>query len=133
MEFCELSQSEKYINKLHYEIEDDLTDIEDEIKLSNEENESIMELSTNEIDETPKPKTKQQKCEDMLYSMAGFMDMDFYKKLKKRMPTFKKEIYKTLTKEDKQLIILFDTFTQKLINQAIKANIEEIKQYEAED
>lgn len=133
MEFCELSQSEKYINKLHYEIEDDLTDIEDEIQLSNEENESIMELSTNEIDEAPKPKTKQQKCEDMLHSMAGFMDMDFYKKLKKRMPTFKKEIYKTLTKEDKQLIILFDTFTQKLINQAIKANIEEIKQYEAED
>lgn len=71
-------------------------------------------------------------CEMLLTFMdksyGGLMpSADYYKYLKKRITEFKKQIYIKLTAEDKQIINLLDKYSMKLINNAIKINIEEMR------
>mgnify|MGYP000442237613 CR=1 FL=1 len=76
---------------------------------------------------------KQIECEMVLCYMDKHFDTEsnsikYYKKLKKKITTFKKEVYIKLDEEDKQIILLLDKYTQKLINQSIKNNIEQMKE-----
>jgi len=57
----------------------------------------------------------------------------YLKGLKKRIPKFKKEVYSQLTAEDKCLIKMLDTYTQKLMNESIKDTIDGFKDIERDE
>lgn len=82
-------------------------------------------------DEKPMKTRQELECELLLSMMekkhGGDRGYLYWKDLKKRIPTFKKETFKDLSKEDKDLIQLLNNYTLKLINQSIKNNIEDMK------
>lgn len=89
-------------------------------------------------EDEPKKSQEELECELLLSMMekkhGGSIDrITYWKQLKKRIPTFKKEVFNNLSKEDKHLIQLLNNYTLKLINQSIKNNIEDWKACLADD
>ena len=75
---------------------------------------------------------RDDECEMKLFCMESSYNSDddklpYWRNLKKRLPKFKKEVFKNLSKEDIDMIYLLSNFKMKVINQSIKNNIEDHK------
>lgn len=112
----------------------------DTIKLINDYNDTMENIYGEKPLIQKKTKSKDENdfnfefgCEFLLSFMNsnhsnGAETADYYKYLKKRIPIFKKEVYKHLTPEDRDIIRLLDKYTMKLINESIKKNVADMKE-----
>ena len=117
------------------EIKSEMVDVTDTIQFDDLPKQ-VEPKKTNSKRETKKSNLSlKDDCDFLLLFMnKSFNPSDesipYLKGLKKRIPKFKKEVYSQLTAEDKCLIKMLDTYTQKLMNESIKDTIDGFKDIE---